>query len=327
MPDTNTLTPIETAVSRQRIYTLFSRLFLEGLTPELLDIARHVPELAAAVPTPYHADEAAASHYQLFQRNLYPYESFFLTTNGLLGGPIAGRVTAVYQQNHFTPPDTTTNPDHIGIELAFMAHLCKIEAQELGIRDWKFTPPISAQRSFLQTHLLRWLPPLVLAIHRQANPFYTALADLMLAFAAHDAQMRQCGGTETPHPHPPALLENDKTGLKEIARVLTTPCYTGMVIGRTEVTQLGQKHRLPRGFGSRTQLMSNLLYTAVSYDTFPALLQDILTLLENSTAVYTQMATDYPQLAHAVRPWQTQCQNSHQTIQQLLHRVCVEIEN
>jgi len=165
----------------------------------------------------------------------------------------------------------------------------------------------------------------VLAVRRQAHPFYTALADLMLAFVAHDAQTLQCNPPDTPLPPSPALLENDKTGLKEIARVLTTPCYTGMVIGRTEIAHLGQMRRLPRGFGSRTQLMSNLLHTAVSYDTFPTLLQDILTLLESSTAVYSQMTAAYPQLAQAIRPWQTQCQNSHQTIQQLLHRARVEI--
>lgn len=332
MSDTsNTLTPTETAVSRQHTYTLFSRLFLEGLTPELLDIVTHVPELAAAVPAPYHADEAAAAHYQLFQRSLHPFESFFLTPTGLLGGAVTDRVTAVYRQAHFTPPDPTTNPDHIGIELAFMAHLCQIEAERLEIRNQRpapipnFQSLIATQQSFLQHHLLRWLPPFVLAVRQQAAPFYTALADLMLAFVAHDAQTLQCAAADTPLPDPPALLENDKTGLKEIARVLTTPCYTGMVIGRTEVAQLGQKRRLPRGFGSRAQLMSNLLRTAVSYDTFPTLLQDILTLLENSTAVYTQMAAAYPHLAHAIRPWQTQCQNSHQIVQQLLHRARVEI--
>lgn len=329
----NTLTPIETAVSRQHTYILFSRLFLEGLTPELLDIVIHVPELAAAVPDLYNADEAAAAHYQLFQRSLHPFESFFLTPTGLLGGAVTDRVTAVYQQSHFTPPDTTTNPDHIGIELAFMAHLCQIEAERLEIRAQRPAPIpnlqslIATQQSFLQHHLLPWLPPLVLAVQRQAHPFYTALADLVLAFVAHDAQTRQCDtAPDTSLPAPPALLENEKTGLKEIARVLTTPCYTGMVIGRTEIAHLGQMRRLPRGFGSRTQLMSNLLHTAVSYDTFPTLLQDILTLLENSTAVYTQMAAAYPHLSPAIRPWQTQCQNSHQTVQQLLHRALVEIQ-
>lgn len=325
MPDTNTLTPAQTAVARQHTYTLFSRLFLEGLTPELLAIVQQVPELATAVPPNYDPDEAAADHTRLFLHNLFPYESIFLDDSGLLGGRVTDGVTAVYTAANFTPTTDATSPDHIGVELAFMAHLCEMErlmidglkseeSERSGPSRFNLQSTINNQQSFLQTHLLHWLPPLVLAIRRQGQGFYAALADLVLAFVADHVGTVGARCT-VPLPTVPQLLDNDKTSLKDIAAYLTTPCFAGMVIGRAEVTQLGRAHRLPRGFGDRAQLLVNLLRTAVSYDALPTLLQDLRTLLQNEMADYVAITADYPALVDAIRPWRNHCAATAEMLQ------------
>ena len=53
------------------------------------------------------------------------------------------------------------------------------------------------QRDFLGQHLLRWLPPLALAIRRQGQAFYTALVELTVAtVAAHWADVGQEASAE-----------------------------------------------------------------------------------------------------------------------------------
>ena len=123
-----TLSSADMALARHHTYTLFSRLFLEGVTAELRPFLPPIPELAAVLPEPFDADESAATHHYLFQLNLFPYESIFLATDGLLGGPVTNKVQQQYEQSGFIVDASATSPDHIGHELAFLAFLCGAEA-------------------------------------------------------------------------------------------------------------------------------------------------------------------------------------------------------
>jgi TorA maturation chaperone TorD/Pyruvate/2-oxoacid:ferredoxin oxidoreductase delta subunit len=86
-------------------------------------------------------------------------------------------------------PDARTLPDHVSIELAFMAHLAACEARAWedgdgdGARDY-----LARQESFLYDHLLRWLPQFC---HRTlaGRPLghYANLARETEAFVAGDA--------------------------------------------------------------------------------------------------------------------------------------------
>ncbi len=49
--------------------------------------------------------------------------------------------------------------DHIGLELAFLAHLAKLGVQAIDEEDQEqFVALLDAQRNFMSEHILRWAP-------------------------------------------------------------------------------------------------------------------------------------------------------------------------
>lgn len=84
-------------------------------------------------------------------------------------------------------PDCHELPDHLGLELEFMAHLCEREAEATGCNGsdgaqaWR-----ARQRHFLHRHLRRWLPLFRARLTRaRAHPFYTAMALITQRFVSH----------------------------------------------------------------------------------------------------------------------------------------------
>lgn len=297
------------ARARHHTYTFLSRLYLDGLTEELLAYAEAVPELAAVLSPPFQPDAAAADHQHLFGFNVFPYESIFLDPQGLLGGIVTDALIRYYQEVGFQIDASTSSPDHIGYELGLLAFLCGAEADA-----WENDLPAVAenrrrqQQRFLQTHLLRWLLPLVIGVRQQSSPFYRAVADLTLDLAhSHTADLGQSPAETAPPfalPAPPPLLEDRYTGLSQIARYLTTPPYSGVFLSRDDVADLARRQQLPRGFGSRHQMLTNLMRSAVQYDAFPNLLQLLHERVAGWESEYTSYAGDLPQAAPFAEPWQ-----------------------
>ncbi len=307
MTETLTLTRAETAVARHHTYTLLSRLLLEGLTAELWPIVQQVPELCAELPPEPDFEETAVLHQSLFAFNLFPYESVYRDTTGLLGGRITDAVMHNYQAAGFAVNDDATSPDHVGYELALLAFLCGAEADA-----WEDTLPLMAQRirdkqrDFLQKHLLTWLFPLALAVQQQGNGFYTAVFTLATDLIIdHATELFSLQNLPTHNlPEPPDLLTNEKTSLKDIAAHLTNPVYSGFVLSRDDVSGIARAHKLPRGFGKRDLMLHNLLKSAVQYDALPALLQTFIMLAERWVAGYGRFAQQSPALAPFLQPWQ-----------------------
>jgi len=313
------LTHAQVALARHHSYALFSQLFLEGITPALMPAIQAVPELAAALPVSFNFDEAAAEYHHLFSFNLFPYESIFLGTDGLLGGPVTNRVLASYRQMGYEANPAASSPDHISCQLDALAFLCLAEADA-----WEDGLPVVAlrmrglQQTFLQEHLLRWLLPFVLAVQQQERPFYSALANLTLKFVAAHAIT---GGPHDTHipplPDPPSLLDDEQTGLRDIAAYLTTPPYSGLYLGRDDVGRLARQLDLPRGFGGRHQLMLNALRTAVQYDSFSRLISKLRDLFTDWDAGYDRYSVDFLVLAPFARAWQAHVHKSLRMLDRL----------
>jgi TorA maturation chaperone TorD len=98
-----------------------------------------------------------------------------------LGGPISESVTKFCQQVGYDLNTATANCDHLGHELEVMAFLCQLEAvaEETDVR-----PDIERisrwQRSFLETHLLRWLPATLIAVQQHESRFFAILTEFTL---------------------------------------------------------------------------------------------------------------------------------------------------
>lgn len=270
------LDPQQRALARANAYHLLGTLFLDGVTEKTLehvrateDLARHLPpELDGsndAVERERALDELAAAYQDTFGFNVFPFQSTFLDETARAGGDETERVTDFYHEAAFPVVETAESADHIGVELNFLGFLSKLEAasDESG--------PVRARayaRQFLDEFLLRWLPALAMALRDHAHPFFEALGKLTLELAiAHRRELAT--NDETPPfelPEPDDLLDDPRTGLRDIAEFLLVPAYTGLFLSRSGIQGLSRKEHLPAGFGSRKNMLSNLLRSAANYD-------------------------------------------------------------
>jgi TorA maturation chaperone TorD len=124
---------------------------------------------------------------------IYPYESSYLTRKkrgdqmqwGSFNGPPARAVQGLYQNEKLAVRSELADfPDHIGVELEFMAQLCRKVADALQIGDQKTaTEKREIQKHFFQEHLLTWPKALAKEMHTKAETiFYRCLADLLSNF-------------------------------------------------------------------------------------------------------------------------------------------------
>jgi TorA maturation chaperone TorD len=113
-----------------------------------------------------------------------PYETVHRGSS--LSTDATAAVSEFYAAAGLVPTDQAAPPDHLGVELRFLALLCHEEAEawQRG-SDAEAAQLRQQQRDFLDRHLLRWVPAYFDLV--QANtkhPFYlrlTALAGRILA--------------------------------------------------------------------------------------------------------------------------------------------------
>ncbi|MDX1546845.1 MAG: molecular chaperone TorD family protein [Rhodothermales bacterium] len=250
--------------ARPRAYALLGRLYLGGPTPEVLPILRAVPGLAETLGGSLDADAAAADHHHVLGHSIRPYASVFLDAEGRFGGRATEHAHAFFREGGADDPRADEPPDHLGRALGFLGHLAA-------------TGRLALLRRFLDAHLLGWLPPLTCALERQPHPFYAALGaltrDLVLD---HRVDLDPAPAADPlPLPPPPALLDDARAGLKDIAAYLATPAWSGLYLSRDDLAALGRATTLPTGFGPRSLLLANLLRSAATYDALPPLLDGI----------------------------------------------------
>ncbi len=314
--------PSDAALARSRAYALLGRLYLEELGPGLLREVGAVPELAAALGEAFDADEAAADFHHLFGLNVFPYASLFLDAGGRLGGPTTDHVRRLFREAGHPTDAAAESVDHVGHELGLLAFLAGAEAdaEEDGL-------PAEAermrrlQRRFFDAHLLWWLPAFALSLRRQRHAFYAALADLTLDLALdHRAAL----GGETAAvaapllPTPPPLLDDEATGLKEIAGYLATPAWSGCYLSRDDVARLGRREGLPRGFGGRALMLTNLLRAAVEFDRLAPLLALLADDVAAWRAHYGALAgCGVPPLAEVAASWLERLATTAQILERL----------
>lgn len=317
----NASTP-QRALARSRAYDLFGRLYLQGLTDKLWSVVQRVPELAAAAPEAFDADEAAAIHYQLFGLNVFPYASLYLDDEGRIGGPVTD-----YVRHQFRPIDlgielSQESADHLGHELIFLGFITGAEADaQADSAEAEIARMQHIQRQFLDRHLLWWLPVFTHAVRRQKHSFYRTLAELTLELVLdHRAALApEVAGPLTPAlDDPPDVLEDESTGLKDIAGFLTRPAWSGGYLSRDDITRLGRSERVPRGFGDRTQMLANLLRSAAEFDRLDSVMDRLCTWLDDWHAYYrTLREKDTPCVEAVADFWLERGENTVCVIQRL----------
>jgi len=121
-----------------------------------------------------------------------PYESAFLSPTGQPDALLMARIEAAYSEIGLLPsPKLGELPDHVAIELEFMAMLCGQEAA--AWEDDDVAGAIKAMRKarrFLDGHLSVWLPGFARQLAAaDKDGFYRAVSKGAAAFALYDRDL------------------------------------------------------------------------------------------------------------------------------------------
>lgn len=118
-----------------------------------------------------------------------PYESFYVDPEGFGRGWVGVGLDRIYcaagvgvSENHKEPPD------HVAVELEFMAYLCSLQAQALAEQDKAASARAGRhQAGFLDQHLGIWFAAFARRV-REASPgsFYDAVAGGADSFIAQE---------------------------------------------------------------------------------------------------------------------------------------------
>lgn len=206
--------------ARHTAYAFLSSAFSTPPSAELLDALRDDGFLRAAAPlfgeriyrelrdyfpatgsTEALRREAREEFMRLWKvpgpQYIPAYESVLRGTRDVAGKRVRGLLmgaSAVDAQKWYRlaalelSPACKELPDHISIELNYLAHLCAKERQFASAGDEpKLTRTWVMQRDFLATHIAPWVGALHQEVyHKSKNGFFRAIADMVCELTRRD---------------------------------------------------------------------------------------------------------------------------------------------
>lgn len=288
--------------AQSRAYGLMARLLLRGVDDVAWARIRDLPELWPSPDEPPVRDELAAEHHATFHLGVFPYAGAFLSPEATAGA-LSDRVSAYYERVGFSPRLDEVAADHLGVMLAFLSFATGAQADAL--EDGKLEIARKLEQTageFIESCLLSWMPSLHVAIESTGATFWADVVGMALALVAEQrGRMRQ---PQRPCELPAAAspLDDEKTGLRGVAEFLLTPALSGLFLSRADISRLGRHHDVPRGFGNRAMMLTNLLRNAVDLGELAALLGTLDSLLTDRARALGKLADVHGLHAHA-EPW------------------------
>lgn len=123
-----------------------------------------------------------------------PWESAYLNEERLLFQEETLNVRRAYLKYSFLPKDFGHEADdHLGLELDFMFQLTQLALSELGKENvTEYLQILHDQKSFLEGHLLKWVPALSEKVVESAHTdFYRGMALILKGFLSIDLKALQ----------------------------------------------------------------------------------------------------------------------------------------
>lgn len=258
---------VSSAVARHRLYGLMGRLLVEGPVPEAVRTARQLPALASAFERT--DDELHVAFYRSVIEGGVAHQSVWTDPSGRIGGAVSAEVQHSYASGGFQPALARVAPDHVGLQLAFLSHLCGAEAEAHADGRPDVVETVrSIAASFLDTHLLAWLPCWVLCVEDEDERGWGQVARLALELAAAHRSDVDAPPRTRALPACDSPLQDPKTGLSDWVERWLRPCAVGAWIGSAAVDTLGKTLDIPVGVGSRTDRFKALVFGAVDAGRF-----------------------------------------------------------
>ena len=262
------------AIRRLRAYQLLSKIFGEGLSGAVYTLCGDIPSFKPLIPAQHDPDLASAEYQDLLGFNVLPYAGVYLAEDGKLGGFRHQQLISLYLAEGFESYTSFDSPDHISTQLAFLSFLSHAEMNESSFSNQypEVSPTQRVQAEFLQNQLIPWSLPFLCAIKAQPHSFYAEVAELTQSLLIHHLQEYEF---DIPRsfslPTPLDILKDKKAGLKQIAEYLVRPIYSGVYFSKRDIKVIAGRLNIPTGFGSREQLLGNVIRSAISFDAFSVL--------------------------------------------------------
>lgn len=118
----------------------------------------------------------------------YPFESVYTSERRLMMQEARADVLRIFRENGFKRDKWNEGEDHIALELEFIQRMSLrvIELFEAGDEEGA-VENLQTQQSFVENHLLNWLPMLVADMQQFAKTdFYKGLGTLTLGYVRED---------------------------------------------------------------------------------------------------------------------------------------------
>ncbi|MFY9141542.1 TorD/DmsD family molecular chaperone [Sulfuricurvum sp.] len=191
-------------IARSNLYALLSRILLQELDVERLEILRSDATVLEFMPhwRDWEHREGVEAQKLLEEYlnpdftnisllHLVPYETFYTRSDQMIETGGANPVTDIYSAYDFVVDYAVArvvSSDHIGIEMEFMHHLCEAQLKAYEENDTEAVHElIRVQHNFLNTHLLRWAPMYLINMkYESRTPLYYDTAEMALEFILSD---------------------------------------------------------------------------------------------------------------------------------------------
>lgn len=237
---------VSQADRRARLAAALGRLLLAEPGP---DAAALVAGAAELEPLGRPDPALAADFERLLLREVPLFESVFRSDDGRRGGPVVADVVAWYHRHDFDEDGRwrVASPDHLGMELRFLAHLAATEAAAWADdRPEEACRAVEAQRDFLAAHLGQWGEVALAALARRAGggPFAALAAAAAELLAEESARLRSAPD----HPGMPAVEAEPPpraAGPARIARWLLAPARCGAFLDAEDLARAAAAIRAP----------------------------------------------------------------------------------
>jgi putative dimethyl sulfoxide reductase chaperone len=195
---------MEEIIARSNLYALLSRILLQELDLERLEILRNdetvlefMPHWRDWEPRRETDGQKLLEEYlnpdftNLSLLHLVPYETFYTRADQMIETGGANPVTDFYSAYDFLVDyevARVVSADHIGIEMEFMHHLCEAQLKAFEENDGDALQElIRIQYTFLNTHLLKWAPMYLINMkYESRTPLYYDCAEMALEFILSD---------------------------------------------------------------------------------------------------------------------------------------------
>jgi len=147
--------------------------------------------------------------------------------------------------------------------------------------------------------LRRWVPALCCAVRDLGSPLGDAVADALVRLLSGPADDGEPFELQLA---PPDLFAAT-TDLRELARWLCTPAQSGLFLSTPVLERIGRDVGVPRGFGSRPRLLTNLLRSGARFGQAASVVGALQEIVERHRSRLAEPPLRIGALRAATEPW------------------------